>query len=120
MRRWFDLNQLGEPARASLQLFPRRLSRTRFLWYQPLSYDALVARVKRAVAMLGLAKEVYSGHSLRAGGATDLFVARTPYYAIKKMGRWITDSTMIYCKHEEDIAVTIQTGSRLYSTGGHG
>ena len=50
MRRWFDLNQLGEPARASLQLFPRRLSRTRFLWSQPLSYDALVARVKRSDA----------------------------------------------------------------------
>ena len=65
MRRWFDLNQLDEPASASLQLFPRRLSRSRFLWSQPLSYDALVARVKRAVEMLGLAKEEYSGHSLR-------------------------------------------------------
>ena len=86
MRRWFDLNQLGEPARASLQLFPRRLSRTRFLWSQPLSYDALLARVKRAVAMLGLTKEYYSGQSLRAGGATDLFVARTPYCVIEKMG----------------------------------
>ena len=31
MRRWFDLNRLGEPASASLQLFPRRLSWTRFL-----------------------------------------------------------------------------------------
>ena len=69
MRHWFDLNQLGEPASASLQLFPRRLSRTRFLWSQPLSYDALVARVKRAVEMLGLAKKDYSGYSLRAGGA---------------------------------------------------
>ena len=47
MRRWFDLNQLDEPACASLQLIPRRLSRTRFLWSQPLSYDALVARQAR-------------------------------------------------------------------------
>ena len=84
MRRWFDLNRLDEPASASLQLFPRRLSRSRFLWSQPLSYDALVARVKRTAEMLGLAKEEYSGHSLRAGGATDLFVARTPYYVIKR------------------------------------
>ena len=42
MRRWFDLNRLDDPARASLQLFPRRLSRTRFHWSQALSYDALV------------------------------------------------------------------------------
>ena len=53
----------------SLQLLPCRLSRTRFHWSQPLSYNALVARVKRAVAMLGLAKDDYSGHSLRAWGA---------------------------------------------------
>ena len=103
MRHWFDLNQLGEPACASLQLFPCRLSRTRFLWSQLLSYDALVARVKRAVAMLDLAKEDYKGHSLRARGGTDLFLARTPYYVIKKMGRWLTDSAMIYYRHEEDV-----------------
>ena len=29
MRRWFDLNQLGEP---TLQFFPRRISRTRSHW----------------------------------------------------------------------------------------
>ena len=114
MRRWFDLNQLGEPARTSLQLFPRRLSRTLFLWSQPLSYDALVAS---AVAMLGLAKEDYSGHSLRAGRATDLFVARTPHYAIKKMGRWITDSAMIYYRHEEDVAVAVHRAFRRLARG---
>ena len=96
MRRWFDLNQLTEPARASLQLFPRRLNRTRFHWSQTLSLDALVARIKRAVVMLDLATEDYSGHSLRAGGATDLFIAGTPYYVIKKMGRCLTDSVMTY------------------------
>ena len=82
MSHCFDLNQLGEPARTSQLLFLRRLSRTRFHWSQHLSYDVLIARVKRAVAMLGLAKEDYSGCSLRAGRATDLFIARTPYYVI--------------------------------------
>ena len=123
MRRWFDLNQLGEPACASLQLFPHRLSLTRFLWSQLLPYDALVACVKRAVEMLGLAKEDYSGHSLRAGGATDIFVARTPYYVIKKIGRWLTDSAMIYYRHEEDVAVAIHRAFRRVADstarGGH-
>jgi hypothetical protein len=123
MRRWFDLNRLDEPASASLQLFPRRLSRSRFLWPQPLSYDALVARVKRAAEMLGLDKEDYSGHSLRAGGATDLFIARTPYYVIKKMGRWLSDSAMIYYRHEEDVAIAVHRAFRRVADstarGGH-
>ena len=80
-------------------------------------------RIKRAVAMLGLAKEDYSGHSLRAGGATDLFVARTPYYVIKKMGRWLTDSAMIYYRHEEDVAVAVHRAFRRVADstarGGH-
>ena len=123
MRKWFDLNKLDEPASASLQLFPRRLSRARFLWSQPLSYDALVARVKRAAQMLGLDRADYSGHSLRAGGATDLFVARTPYYVIKKMGRWLTDSAMIYYRHEEDVAIAVHRAFRRVADstarGGH-
>ena len=45
----------------------------------------------------------YSGHSLRAGGATDLFVARVPYYIIKKMGRWKSDAAMLYYRDDEDI-----------------
>ena len=43
--------------------------------------------IKRMVVMNGGKPEQYSGHSLRAGGATDLFVARTPHYLIKKADR---------------------------------
>ena len=95
--------------RLALNLF---FSQTRLLLSQPLSYDALVARVKCAVEMLGLAKEDYSGHSLLAGGATDLFVARKLYYVIKKMGRWLTDSAMIYYRHEEDVVVAVHRAFR--------
>ena len=50
---------------------------------------------------MGLPAEDFSGHSLRASGATDLFVARTPYYI--KMGIWVSDSAMFYYQHEKDV-----------------
>jgi hypothetical protein len=39
---------------------------------------------------------LYSGHSCRAGGATDLFVAGLPYYIVKKYGRWRSDAALLY------------------------
>ena len=38
----------------------------------------------------------YSGHSCRAGGATDLFAAGVQYYVVKKYGRWTLDTALIY------------------------
>ena len=49
----------------------------------------------------------YSGHSLRAEGATDLFVARVPYFLIKKMGRWKSDSAMLYYRSEENVVAAV-------------
>ena len=53
-------------------------------------------RIKSMAVEHGRLAEDYSGHSLRAGGATDLFVARVPYYLIKRwdagrvMRQWFT------------------------------
>jgi hypothetical protein len=43
-----------------------------------------------------------SGHFLRSGGATGLFVERAPYPMIKKMGRWKSDAAMLYYRSTED------------------
>jgi hypothetical protein len=51
--------------------------------------------IKRVVSLIGLDPKQYSGHSLRAGGATDLFVAKVPYPFIKKFGRWKSDAALI-------------------------
>ena len=59
--------------------------------------------IKTCCASIGLDSTRYSGHSLRAGRATDLFVARVPYYIIKKMGRWKSDAAMLYYRDDEDI-----------------
>jgi len=75
--------------------FPKRLSATRFDWAASLSYDSLVSRIKLVAQQLGLPVDDYSGHSLRAGGATDLFIGRVPNLLKKWVGgpamrRWYT------------------------------
>ena len=77
MREWWDL--MGLHHARPVCLFPKRLSATRFDWGLSISYDALVSRIKAVTLSIDLPAYDYSGHSLRAGGATDLFVARVPY-----------------------------------------
>ena len=92
-------------------LFPKWLSATRFDWGLPISYDSLVSRIKAAAHSIGLPAEDYSGHSLRAGGATRLFVARAPYYISQRMGRWASDAALVYYRHEEDV---LRAGSAAF------
>jgi hypothetical protein len=56
------------------------------------------------VASIGLDPSKFSGHSLRGGGATDLFARCIPYYVIKKMGRWTSDAALLYFRSEADVA----------------
>ena len=60
--------------------------------------------IKSTVASIGLNPVLYSGHSCRAGGATDLFAAGIPYYVVKKYGRWASDAALIYYRCEYSIA----------------
>ena len=94
-----------------------------------ISYDSFVSRVKGAARSIGLPAEDYSGHSLRTGGATDLFVARVPYYIIQRMSRWASDAALVYYRYEEDVlrAVSIafryvanptSGGTPIYREGG--
>ncbi len=64
--------------------------------------------IKLAVASIGLDPSKFSGHSLRSGGATDLFEARVPYHIIKKMGRWKSDAAMRYYRSEEDVLKAVR------------
>ena len=68
------------------------------------SEEAFRLLIKRTVASIGLNPDLYSGHSCRAGGATDLFAAGLPYYVVKKYGRWTTDVALIYYRCEFSIA----------------
>lgn len=60
-------------------------------------------KIKQLVSAIGLNSKAFSAHSLRAGGATDLFVLRVPYGIIKKMGRWKSECFLLYYRDEEDV-----------------
>ena len=45
---------------------------------------------------------------MRAGGATDLFIARVPYFLIKRMGRWKSDAAMLYYRCDEDLFKAVE------------
>jgi hypothetical protein len=64
--------------------------------------------IVKGCGKIGLDSKYYSGHSFRAGGATDLFTARVPFHIIKKMGRWKSDSScMRYYRDDIDIAEAV-------------
>ena len=57
--------------------------------------------VKRATTELkladqGISPDRVSSHSLRAGGAMALHLADTPSHTIQKMGRWSSDTFLVY------------------------
>ena len=54
--------------------------------------------IKMACTAIGLDECKYSGHSLRAGGCTDLFERGVDPLHIKRMGRWSSDCYEIYCR----------------------
>jgi hypothetical protein len=73
--------------------------------------------IKKQCKKVGLEERHYSGHSLRAGGATDLFVCRVPYYIIKKMGRWKSEAAMLYYRCDEDVKKEVaEAFTRLFLT----
>jgi len=66
--------------------------------------------IKRMVASIGLNPAHFSGHSARAGGATDLFAAGTPYPIVKAAGRWASDVACLYNRDDMEVAAAIARG----------
>jgi integrase len=60
-------------------------------------------QVKIAMTSIGHDPDYYSGHSFRAGGATELFAIGLPYEQIKKFGRWKSDAALIYYRDQDHI-----------------
>lgn len=120
LRWWFDLNGLWSKPNSIVLPRVRGVPRARTAaegdsilhpssslaldWTKPVSSNFLRRALKACVSELGLDSAQYSGHSLRGGGATDLFNARTPYLVIKRHGRWRSDIALIYWRDKADVA----------------
>lgn len=64
----------------------------------PMGVEAkeMVRAIRDGAESLGLEKELYTIHSLRAGGATALFGMGYDGLAVKTLGRWMSDAYLIY------------------------
>lgn len=105
LKRWFTEHRLWTHPEAFV--FPkivRRKGQVSVDFSEPLSRATWDRELKRHFAAAGLDPSQYSGHSLRAGGATDLFTAGTPYPVIKKAGRWKSDAALQYFRARDHVA----------------
>jgi len=118
MKLWFDEMGLWNTDKALL--FPSRKSIKGWNLEKTISSSWVRGSIKRLALSLGLEAKWYSGHSLRSGGATDLFVQRVPYFLIKKMGRWKSEAAMIYYRCDDDVrqAVAVAFDNLAKEVGG--
>jgi hypothetical protein len=122
LKRWFDHWGLWDCSEA--RLFPR-VKRNRVTGAADFDFSKTATScwwrrtISHFLLRVGLNPALYSGHSFRAGGATDLFVARVPYPYIKQMGRWRSDAALKYFRDESEVAdaVALAFGQRLMSDG---
>lgn len=105
LQSWWQLNSLDR--KPGSFIFPS-IRNGVIDWSTPMTGNYFRKAIKKAAASIGLNPRRYSGHSLRSGGATDLFEARTPYHIIKKMGRWKSDAAMRYYRSEEDVLKAVR------------
>lgn len=116
LRTWFERHGLSN--QPTNHIFPV-LTRSKSLDFsKSMAAASLRYRIKKMVVRIGLDPKHYSNHSLRAGGATDLFVARTPYFIIKKMGRWKSDAALLYFRDDEDVRLAVAEAFVRMSTMG--
>lgn len=57
-------------------------------------------RLKTYFAKAGLPDKKFTGHSFRAGAATDLFSMGVPVHEVQKIGRWKSMAVLIYYRAE--------------------
>ena len=61
------------------------------------TYSQFTTRLKVLLDLAGYSPQLYSGHSLRRGGATLLFQLNCDPLLIQAIGDWSTDQYLKYC-----------------------
>jgi site-specific recombinase XerD len=106
LRNHFDTYSLWTKPRKHI-IFPSYSKSKSLDWSQSLSVNQLRTMIRKALIIIGLEGKKYGAHSLRAGGATDLFRAGVYYPIIKKFGRWKSDTALIYYRDQEHTTETV-------------
>ena len=71
---------------------------------------------RAALKKSGIEPHGFGTHSLRAGGATDLFKAGVSYPNIKKYGRWRSDAALIYYRDSDAVVDEVYKGFKRLNT----
>jgi integrase len=88
LRSWLDAAQIEAGS-----IF-RQISRGDRVLDDRLSGGALARMIKRRCELVGLDPSAFSGHSLRAGLATQAAMSDAPIHAIMEQGRWSSVTTV--------------------------
>lgn len=110
LKQWYNKYQLWQHPNAYVLPFimrKRKYNPTSMNFTRPASISRWRKDIKKYFTRAGLPGHLYSGHSFRAGGATDLFTENVPYPHIKKMGRWKSDAALVYFKAPNKVAVSV-------------
>ena len=101
LREWFTIMDLWDKPDAFI--FPQYDDRSKKFCFEAFTTtDKMRKIIKEFVDKIGLLPSQFSGHSMRAGGATDLFMQGVPYATVKKFGRWKSDAALLYFRDEQE------------------
>ena len=76
-------------------------------WVKPMNIDQLRSFIRHALKSIELNSALYGAHSLRAGGATDLFRLGVYYPNLKRFVRWKSDSALLYYRDQEKVVKSV-------------
>ena len=82
----------------------------------PLTVKAFSETITKRAQLAGLTGDLsLSGHSLRAGGATDAAKV-TDINLVRKHGRWKSDAVLLYVRDDAHASIAVNIGLGMHST----
>ena len=111
IHQWFNINKLWY--KNELYIFPKIIIPTKTFPNLTMDFNQNASRpwfhkqIMNMLSSLNMDSSLYSLHSFRAGGATDLFMVGIPYPKIQKYGRWKSDAALVYYRDEMEIATSV-------------
>lgn len=98
MRQYFEVMQMDKSPPA-YPLWPMIDNAGSIKWTEATSKDTFVGRARLLLKQAGYPPHMFSGHSYRSGGATDLWEShRCRPLTIKLHGRWRSDAWRLYVR----------------------